>query len=778
MSLTKAVATVAAALLGTAYAQPNVYQRGEPFGQPQKNAWPNPSTERGPYKHDPAKDPNSPDRNAHWPKLNYISCDDDLGWIPFTDVSNEDNKKAPTVDSYLSSVNGSRCHCPRTGRWEGQMTNGTWFWDYTQEDWQVNPGVNGKPPVVMGKGQMSASATWEFWSTKPDGTQLDPATIQGDVNGPPDPGGERFWVAQEVTVWGQPARGAEWIPDVNEFQSSKKFVELTPDGKIMRDGNGNILYKGSSISLVYECQTLYTDTMAPDRRDRGHTPAAPPPSTSSRRVSDDPTPGPAPPRVSDESTGATPGPAPTEQFPHKMAWYMFLTASSGPDTKGGEYVPEGSLNPPFQNCDEINKGNIGASTCPMRDHTTSGYEWTPGTSICPDANKGFTRQEQQPLCPNCVVSSHYQGSDGGGLLENDHHNEMNKQAAGAGNGGEQPSNHGLPPCATKRDPAALDESESPWQNDFFSMCDFPMVASAMALPINGMYENPASATFHANGTITAGPPQDHIGGENSDSVQAHSHPPGAPGADVATSGYDGISGPVNSLMLCDGVFEHCYTNVAGDGAQLLMDCGYGHTKQFLASLDQNKHSKPGILGKVPPLVDDVTFNPDGSTDVDPNYKQRGFATLICVRNPWIQGGGYDQTQGKKKTFVETCNDASTDNTLWMPGKGTGEGTGPNYMSTSCMKGGGFGWPYCPNYAPNSGAIKDDPPPYSYIFPQGTNIGQKFYFLKILSARFLPVSLIFVLVLVLVLVLVFVLVLVLVFNPPAPLPSDSRTSSWI
>ena len=104
------------------------------------------------------------------------------------------------------------------------MTNGTWFWDYNQaqEDWQENPGVNGKAPIVMGKGVMSASATWEFWSTKQDGSPLDPTKIPaldgtyGDVTNPPyppDKGGERFWVAQEVTVWGQPARGAEWIPD-------------------------------------------------------------------------------------------------------------------------------------------------------------------------------------------------------------------------------------------------------------------------------------------------------------------------------------------------------------------------------------------------------------------------------------------------------------------------------------------------------------------------------------------------------------------------------------
>ena len=751
MSLTKAVATMAAAVLGTAYAQKNnVYQRGKPFFQPQNNV-PNPSTERNIYKYQP-KD--STDPNAHWPKLNYISCDDDLGWIPFTDVTKPDYK-APTVENYLKSVNGSRCHCPRTGRWEGQMTNGTWFWDYTQEDWQVNPGVNGKAPIVMGKGQMSASATWEFWSTKLDGSPLDPTkipahdgTTNGDVTNPPHPDGERFWVAQEVTVWGQPARGAEWIPDVNEFQNSKKFVELTPDGKVMRGKDGNILYKGSSISLVYECQTLYTDTMAPDRRDRGYLPPAPaPPSTSSRRVSDDPTPGPAPPRVSDDPP--TPGPAPAEQFPHKMAWYMFLTASSGPgNNMGGEYLVPNNPPPTFKNCDDINKDNMGPQTCTNRDHTTSDYEWTPGTSLCPDATKPST--EPYPLCPNCVVSSHYQGSDGGGLLENDHHNEMNKQAATGGNGEDQKPNTGLPPCATKRDPATLDKSDSPWQNDYFSMCDFPMVASAMALPINGMYENPASATFHANGTITAGPPQDHIGGENSASPQAHSHPPGAPGGNVASSGYDGISGPVNSLMLCDGVFDHCYTNVDADGGAKFMDCGYGHTKSFLSSLDQNKRSKPGILGNVPPLVDDVTFDPNGGEpNKDPTYKQRGFATLICVRNPWIQGSGYDQTH-PSKTFTETCNDKQTDNTLWMPGKGTGENppTGPNYMSTSCMKGGGFGWPYCPNYAPNSGAIKDDPPPYSYIFPQGKNIGQKFYFLKILSARFLPVSLILLLLLLL------------------------------
>ena len=69
------------------------------------------------------------------------------------------------------------------------------------------------------------------------------------------------------------------------------------------------------------------------------------------------------------------------------------------------------------------------------------------------------------------------------------------------------------------------------------MCDFPLIASAMALPVNGRYGNEASRTFHWNGTITAGPPQDLIGGENVEHRDAHARLPGYPGPIIQDSAY-------------------------------------------------------------------------------------------------------------------------------------------------------------------------------------------------------------------------------------------------
>ena len=57
-----------------------------------------------------------------------------------------------------------------------------------------------------------------------------------------------------------------------------------------------------------------------------------------------------------------------------------------------------------------------------------------------------------------------------------------------------------------------------------------------------------------------------------------------------------------------------------------------------------------------------------------------------------------------------------------------------------MKGGGWGWPYCPLNLPNMPAIKDEPPVFCYQEPQGAGqlSGHKFYYLACLSARFMPV----------------------------------------
>ena len=85
------------------------------------------------------------------------------------------------------------------------------------------------------------------------------------------------------------------------------------------------------------------------------------------------------------------------------------------------------------------------------------------------------------------------------------------------------------------------------------------------------------------------------------------------------SAYDGIAGPANSLILCDGVFDHCSSD---QDYTALQDCAYGHTKEFLGSLDANKQNAKGVLGQVPYLVES-------------GKAQTAFATLVCVRNSWF-----------------------------------------------------------------------------------------------------------------------------------------------
>ena len=107
-------------------------------------------------------------------------------------------------------------------------------------------------------------------------------------------------------------------------------------------------------------------------------------------------------------------------------------------------------------------------------------------------------------------------------------------------------------------------------------------------------------------------------------------------------------------MLCDGVFDHCTTDSEQSDS---MDCAYGHTYNFLKSLNGNKHNADKILGKVPMLLD------------NDNYQQEHFATLICVRNSWIKGTGYDPLRHPDKKFLDTCKDTDTDKTQWMPESG-------------------------------------------------------------------------------------------------------------
>ena len=183
---------------------------------------------------------------------------------------------------------------------------------------------------------MSATAIWEFWSTV-DGHAADDREgfkNSDDLRSKAPVDRERFWVSQEITIWGQPARGAEWVEETGDFQSSKKFVELNAQGKVMYDPTTKkILYKGSSISLVYECQTLYTDTLAPDRRDQGCEEAECGGNNNGNNGNSEGNSegnsGNSEGNVVEEDV-KTPGPAPGQQFPHKMAWFMFLTASSGP----------------------------------------------------------------------------------------------------------------------------------------------------------------------------------------------------------------------------------------------------------------------------------------------------------------------------------------------------------------------------------------------------------------------------------------------------------------
>jgi len=701
-------------------------QRGAPFKQPQEAAWPNPSTERKVSR--TKVQPNGKGKTTEDPEveLGYVSCNDDLDWI-YGDSSTDG---PADVGRYLKSNEGSHCHCPRSGRWEGKMTNGTWFWDWDQADWEVSPGVGDKPPVVDGKGVMSATSIWEFWAT-------DQAGKTSTGTGKPK-AGERFWVSQEVTIWGQPQRGAEWVPETGDFQSSKKFAELSDDGKVMMDKNGKIYYKGSSMSVVFECQILYTDTLAPDRRDGGckinpadgeGVPCGGSSDGGSESVSTEEA------EEEEEATlsasGDPPGSDPTpptpaglSQFPHKMAWYMFLTASSGPcKLDGGEECPQGGPannkdGVTFKTCDDVNKDAVDSETCPNRQPGASGYQWTPGINTCPDPRTGFdAAKNRQPLCPNCVPTTAYKGSDGGGKQSESHHGELGQQSASSGDIGQQ----GLPPCATKRDPETLDSNDEPWQNDYFSMCDFPLIASAQALPINGRYENEDSNTFHMNGTITVGPPQDLIGNGNAEQRDAHSRPPGYPGPTQANSAYDGIAGPANSLILCDGVFDHCTTDSESSS---MMDCAYGHTKGFLGSLGSIPNNKDNKLGNVPLLL------------AGDAYSQQTFATLICVRNSWVKGNGYDPiTQSEDSTFLKTCNDNSG-KSGWMTGFDGASGA----QNTACMKGGGWGWPFCPLNLPNAPAIEEEPSIFCYQEPQGTKIaGLKFQYLHCLSARFLPVS---------------------------------------
>ena len=125
---------------------------------------------------------------------------------------------------------------------------------------------------------------------------------------------------------------------------------------------------------------------------------------------------------------------------------------------------------------------------------------------------------------------------------------------------------------------------------------------------------------------------------------------GYPGPIQTDSAYNGIAGPANSMMLCDGVFDHCTSSSEDTGGQS-QDCAYGHTIDFLQSLKANAQNPAGTLGKVPYLVD---FK-----------KPRTFATLVCVRNSWVKGRGYDQTKADGSTFLKDgCQDTTDGHSQW------------------------------------------------------------------------------------------------------------------
>ena len=81
------------------------------------------------------------------------------------------------------------------------------------------------------------------------------------------------------------------------------------------------------------------------------------------------------------------------------------------------------------------------------------------------------------------------------------------------------------------------------------MCDFPMVASSMALPVHDNFTE--FDTFQANGTLTVGPPLQKI------MPPAHSVPP------LSTAG------KAANTLPCNGVIAHCVaggTSTCGNGA--------------------------------------------------------------------------------------------------------------------------------------------------------------------------------------------------------------------
>jgi hypothetical protein len=311
-----------------------------------------------------------------------------------------------------------------------------------------------------------------------------------------------------------------------------------------------------------------------------------------------------------------------------------------------------------------------------------------------------------------VPSSNYRGADFQGTKGiRTTHPEFGKANASL-------NRDGLPVCATGIN---VDVDADNFGNDYFSFCEYPMISSAMALPINGMYTNRSYTWWGNNGTVTAGPPKDLMGSPDPGKRDSRPRDPGYPAPELTDPNFDGIAGAANTLLLCDGVFAHC-TAGSHDG------CAYGHGETFLRSLDKNKDHADGVLGNVPWLYKDD----DSSLPT--------FASLVCIRNPWASGEGYTGgSKGEGYTFQAACQSAKENSgaSLFPPSSST---TGQ--IKTNCLKGGGWGWPYCPAQTPTSklkgGDADAGTTSFCVIKPQG-GMGGSFYYFGCMSIRLFPVS---------------------------------------
>ena len=329
-----------------------------------------------------------PYHNGH---LNFMECNDDLRWEEYGDASDPTN--VAQRQTFFSSV-GREARTAMLGqdatvaRGDGRKLDkwllvlGLRFRGLAQVNTADDVYVEHEKPV-------SATAIWEFWTT-------------GEKGSP----NERFWVSTDLTVRGKPTDGARYVPEDGSFQSSDKFVFLDETGKPKKNSTDGFQYKSGHVNIVYECQVLYTDTGVPDRRDGGckHDHCGKSNEQIKEQVKAS-----APKAAEDLAPAPQPQPSSDHDYPHKMAWYMFLTASAGPDQNNSpKYrgMPESSTQTP-QTCGDLGKtsgsiSGVGSGSCP----NTASARAPP----CKAGTEGCAWHEQ-PLCPNCVPSTNYQGAD-------------------------------------------------------------------------------------------------------------------------------------------------------------------------------------------------------------------------------------------------------------------------------------------------------------------------------------------------------------------------------